>query len=173
MFRIRRRLALRSGVMALVALGLMTIAMSASAVTLKQIKERGYIRIAVSYDIPYGYVDASGHAKGAGPDVAKAVLKSMGIDQIQWVVMPFGSLIPAVKANRVDMAAEEMNTLPQRCRAVDFSIPNTTYGEGLLVKKVTRRTSIPTSSSQKTPVSRLPSCRAPMRCPCFRSWACR
>src|SRR5699024_6378226 len=54
---------------------------------------------------------------------------------IQWTVTEFGSLIPAVKANRVDLVAAEMAILPQRCKAVDYSAPNSTYGEGLMVAK--------------------------------------
>ncbi len=109
---------------------------TAGAVTLKQIKKRGYIRIAVANEIPYGYVDPTGAAKGAGPDVAKAVLKKLGIDSknIQWVVTNFSSLIPGLQANRFDMTASEMAIRPERCKKVIYSEPNTSYGDGLLVK---------------------------------------
>jgi polar amino acid transport system substrate-binding protein len=109
---------------------------TAGAVTLKQIKQRGYIRIAVANEIPYGYVDPSGTAKGAGPDVAKAVVAKLGIDpkNIQWVVTNFSSLIPGLQANRFDMTAAEMAIRPERCKKVVYSEPNTSYGEGLLVK---------------------------------------
>jgi polar amino acid transport system substrate-binding protein len=109
---------------------------TAGAVTLKQIKQRGYIRIAVANEIPYGYVDPSGTAKGAGPDVAKAVVAKLGIDpkNIQWVVTNFSSLIPGLQANRFDMTAAEMAIRPERCKKVAYSEPNTSYGEGLLVK---------------------------------------
>lgn len=133
MLQITKKHALRSGVVALVAFGLMAMTTAASAVTLEQIKERGFVRIAVANEIPYGWVAIGGEAKGAGPDVAAAVLKRMGIEDIQWTVTTFGALIPAVKAGRVDMVAAEMAILPQRCRAVDYSVPNTTYGEGLVV----------------------------------------
>ncbi|HEY8593957.1 MAG TPA: ectoine/hydroxyectoine ABC transporter substrate-binding protein EhuB [Devosiaceae bacterium] len=108
---------------------------AANAVTLKEIKDRGYIRIAVANEIPYGYMDPSGEAKGAGPDVAKAVVKSLGIDpaNIQWVVTNFSSLIPGLQANRFDMTAAEMAIRPERCQKVVYSEPNTSYGEGLLV----------------------------------------
>jgi polar amino acid transport system substrate-binding protein len=110
---------------------------SAGAVTLKDIKDRGYIRIAVANEIPYGYVDPNGDAKGAGPDVAKAVVKALGIepDNIQWVVTNFSSLIPGLQANRFDMTASEMAIRPERCQKVDYTEPNTSYGEGLLVVK--------------------------------------
>lgn len=111
-------------------------AAAANAVTLKEIKDRGYIRIAVANEIPYGYVDPNGDAKGAGPDVAKAVVKQLGIDpeNIQWVVTNFSSLIPGLQANRFDMTAAEMAIRPERCQKVVYSEPNTSYGEGLLVK---------------------------------------
>lgn len=123
------------GVAGVVAISLLGVS-AAGAVTLKQIKERGYIRIAVANEIPYGFVDPSGNANGAGPDVAKAVLGRMGIkpDQIQWVVTNFSSLIPGLLANRFDMTAAEMAIRPERCEKVLYSDPNTSYGEGLLVK---------------------------------------
>lgn len=110
-------------------------ATSANAVTLQEVKDRGYIRIAVANEIPYGYMDPSGEAKGAGPDVAKEVVKALGIDpdNIQWVVTNFSSLIPGLQANRFDMTAAEMAIRPERCQKVVYSEPNTSYGEGLLV----------------------------------------
>lgn len=109
----------------------------ANAVTLKDIQSRGYIRIAVANEIPYGYVDPNGDAKGAGPDVAKAVVQALGIkpENIQWVVTNFSSLIPGLQADRFDMTAAEMAIRPERCQKVIYSEPNTSYGEGLLVEK--------------------------------------
>src|SRR5699024_2465479 len=135
MLRLSRRHAIRTGVAAIVALGLAAVTSTAFAVTLDEIKERGYVRVAVANEIPYGYMGTDGEAHGAGPDVAKAVLAEMGLEDIQWTVTDFGSLIPAVKAGRVDMVAAEMAILPQRCKAVNLSVPDSTYGEGLMVKK--------------------------------------
>lgn len=107
----------------------------ASAESLQQIKARGYVRIAVANEIPYGFIDPSGNAKGAGPDVAKQVMKDLGIPEIQWVATTFGSLIPGLQADRFDMVAAEMAVLPPRCKQVLFSEPDSSYGEGLLVQK--------------------------------------
>ena len=131
-----RRIRSRTLVTALAALAATAMtAAAANAVTLKEIKDRGYIRIAVANEIPYGYVDPNGDAKGAGPDVATAVVKALGIapDNIQWVVTNFSSLIPGLQANRFDMTAAEMAIRPERCQKVVYSEPNTSYGEGLLV----------------------------------------
>ncbi|HEY9280979.1 MAG TPA: ectoine/hydroxyectoine ABC transporter substrate-binding protein EhuB [Eoetvoesiella sp.] len=105
----------------------------ASAASLQQIKEKGVVRIAVANEIPYGYMDMSGQAKGAGPDVATQIMKQLGVKKIEWSTTSFGSLIPGLKANRFDMVAAEMAILPQRCQEVLFSEPNSSYGEGLLV----------------------------------------
>ena len=111
------------------------LAVSAHAASLEQIKKDGYIRGASANEVPYSYMDESGAAKGIGPDVAAAVLKSMGVKEVEWTVTPFGSLIPGLKAKRFDFVAAEQNILPERCKQVQFTMPNSSYGEGLLVPK--------------------------------------
>lgn len=109
------------------------LAGQAAAASLQEIKDRGTVRIAVANEIPYGYMDLDGQAKGVGPDTAKHVMEQLGISKIEWVTTNFGSLIPGLRANRFDMVAAEMAILPQRCKEVLFSEPNSSYGEGLLV----------------------------------------
>ena len=106
---------------------------TAHAASLEEIQESGTIRIAVANEIPYGYVDPSGEAKGAGPDVAKHIAEQLGIENIEWVTTQFSSLIPGLQADQFDMVAAEMAVLPDRCQQVIYSEPNTSYGEGLLV----------------------------------------
>src|ERR1700744_5742038 len=118
------------------AIGLaLGLAASAHAAELSQIKKDGYIRGASANEVPYSFMDENGAAKGIGPDVAAAVLKSMGVGEIDWSVTPFGSLIPGLKAKRFDFVAAEQNILPDRCKQVQFTTPNSSYGEGLLVPK--------------------------------------
>ncbi|MCW5692919.1 MAG: ectoine/hydroxyectoine ABC transporter substrate-binding protein EhuB [Pseudolabrys sp.] len=107
---------------------------TANATTLKDIQSQGYIRAATANEVPYGYMDADGKAKGIGPEVAIAVLNKLGVKEIDWTVTPFGSLIPGLKAKRYDFVAAEMNILPDRCKQVTFTEPNSSYGEGFLVK---------------------------------------
>lgn len=102
------------------------------AASLEDLRDKGSIRVAIADEEPYGYMD-NGEARGPGPDVARHVLKEIGIDHIEWQVVPFGELIPGLQEGRFDMAAAEMAVLPERCRKVIYSEPNTTYGEGLLV----------------------------------------
>ena len=101
---------------------------------LDEIQESGSIHIATANEIPYGWIDENGDARGIGPDVAEAVLENMGVTDIEWTVTEFGSLIPGLIANRFDMVAAEQAVLPARCQQVDFSTVTSSYGEGLLVQ---------------------------------------
>ncbi|GAA0570197.1 ectoine/hydroxyectoine ABC transporter substrate-binding protein EhuB [Halomonas salifodinae] len=115
-------------------LSLVAITQAATATDLEEIRERGSIRIAVADEVPYGYLDENGEGRGAGPEVARHVLGELGIENIEWVVTAFGDLIPGLEEGRFDMAAAEMAIRPARCERVLFSAPNTSYGEGLLVR---------------------------------------
>ncbi len=106
---------------------------AAAQTTLDDIVERGYIQIATANEVPYGFVNAAGEAEGIAPDVATAVLESLGVTDVQWVVTQFGSLIPGLMADRFDMVAAEQAILPDRCSQVLFSTPSSSYGEGMLV----------------------------------------
>lgn len=103
--------------------------------SLEEIKARGIFRAGIQNERPYSYIDADGNAKGLGPEVALEVLKRIGIDQVDFVVVPFSSLIPGLRANRWDMVAGQQTIKPERCEVVSFSNPMSTSGEALLVKK--------------------------------------
>jgi polar amino acid transport system substrate-binding protein len=119
------------GLTGLLSLGLV----QASATTLEQAKGDGFVRGANANEKPYAFMDADGNAKGIGPEVAAEVWKALGVKDIAWSVTPFGTLIPGLKARRYDFVGAEMNILPDRCKQVSFTEPNSSYGEGLLVPK--------------------------------------
>jgi polar amino acid transport system substrate-binding protein len=121
--------------LAAAAITMLAVCGTAQAATLEQIRQSGTVRIAVANEIPYGYMDLKGQARGAGPDVAAQIMKELGVKKIDWVTTSFDSLIPGLQADRFDMVAAEMAILPQRCQQVLFSEPNSSYGEGLLVPK--------------------------------------
>lgn len=125
----------KTAVIAAVAAAAAMVTGTAFGASLAQIKKRGFIRIAIANEIPYGYVDLNGNAKGAGPDVATYIVHQLGIKDINWVTTTFSSLIPGLQADRFDMVAAEMAINPDRCKKVIYSEPNSSYGEGLLVKK--------------------------------------
>ncbi|WP_416140268.1 ectoine/hydroxyectoine ABC transporter substrate-binding protein EhuB [Halomonas sp. HK25] len=113
---------------------LLALASASGATPLDEIRERGSIRIAVANEVPYGYLDAEGQPRGAGPEVAQHLIETLEIGEIEWVEIDFGELMAGLRAGEFDMAAAEMAILPERCALVLYSEPNTTYGEGLLVR---------------------------------------
>lgn len=117
------------------AAAFVALTVPSQAVTVDDLKSAGFVRGATANEVPYGYMDASGAAKGIGPDVAAAIFKKLGIEEVDWTVTPFGSLIPGLKAKRFEFVAAEQNILPDRCKQVQFSVANSSYGEGLLVPK--------------------------------------
>lgn len=129
---------LKESMSAFTALALLLLGLSgnvAGAASLEELQDKGSIRVAIADEEPYGYMDDNGNAKGPGPDVARHVLGELGIEDIEWIVTSFGDLIPGLQEERFDMAAAEMAVLPERCEKIIYSEPNTTYGEGLLVKQ--------------------------------------
>ncbi|MFT0533453.1 ectoine/hydroxyectoine ABC transporter substrate-binding protein EhuB [Castellaniella hirudinis] len=124
---------LKNGFLAAATLAALGLAGGSQAADLAEIQQSGTLRVAVANEIPYGYMDLDGQAKGVGPDVIQHIADALGIQNIQWTTTSFGSLIPGLQADRYDVVAAEMAILPQRCQQVGFSEPDSSYGEGLLV----------------------------------------
>lgn len=108
---------------------------AAAQSTLEKAREQGYIRVGFANEAPYGYATPSGELTGEAPEVAKAVLKKIGIEEVDGVLTEFGSLIPGLKAGRFDIIAAGMFITPQRCEQVQFSEPSYGIGQAFLVKE--------------------------------------
>ncbi|MDQ0472110.1 ectoine/hydroxyectoine ABC transporter substrate-binding protein EhuB [Labrys wisconsinensis] len=102
--------------------------------TLDDIRARGFARAAIHNEPPYAFMTPDGTAAGVGPEVMTAVLKRLGVEQIDWVVTPFSTLIPGLKAGRWDVVAAQQSIFPERCQQVNFGNPTSTAAEALLVK---------------------------------------
>ncbi len=102
--------------------------------TWERLQESGVVRIGYANEAPYGYIDSStGEITGEAPQIARVVLKRMGVDRIEPVVTEFGSLIPGLKAGRFDIIAAGMYITPQRAQEIDFSNPTYAIGEAFIV----------------------------------------
>ena len=135
------KLTRRAAVSCLSILGLATViglsfAGSADAeTTLERARKNGYIRVGFANEAPFGYATPEGKLTGEAPEVAKAVLKKMGINQVDGVLTEFGSLIPGLKAGRFDIIAAGMFINPKRCQEINFSEPSYGIGQAFLVPK--------------------------------------
>jgi polar amino acid transport system substrate-binding protein len=121
-----------------IAVSIATVAMSLPAAaqdTLERAREQGYIRVGFANEAPYGYATPSGELTGESPEVVKAILKKMGIPEVDGVLTEFGSLIPGLKAGRFDIIAAGMFITPKRCEQIAFSEPTYGIGQAFLVKE--------------------------------------
>jgi polar amino acid transport system substrate-binding protein len=100
---------------------------------LENARSAGSIRIGIAGEEPYGFTDVSGNVTGEAPEVARIVLEAMGIAEVQAEQVDFGSLIPALNANRYDMVCAGMNITAERCGQAAFSIPDYTAFTAFLV----------------------------------------
>jgi polar amino acid transport system substrate-binding protein len=103
--------------------------------TLEKIQKQGVVRIGYANEAPYAFVDEkTGRLTGEAPEIARVVLRQMGVERVEGVLTEFGSLIPGLKAKRFDIIAAGMYILPKRCREIAFSNPTYRIGEAFLVK---------------------------------------
>ncbi|MBZ7924276.1 ectoine/hydroxyectoine ABC transporter substrate-binding protein EhuB [Ensifer adhaerens] len=130
---ISRRYALKAVVLALAATSFAVSAHAES--TLERARAAGYIRIGFANEAPFGFATPDGKLSGEAPEVAKAVLKRMGIAEVDGVLTEFGSLIPGLKAGRFDIIAAGMFINPKRCGEIAFSEPSYGIGQAMLVPK--------------------------------------
>ncbi len=86
-------------------------------------KKQGYLRVAIANEPPYTKVTADGNVTGCEPDVFRAVVKSMGIPDIQGLVTPYNGMIPGLKANRWDAITAGLFMKQSRCAEVAYSEP--------------------------------------------------
>jgi len=86
-------------------------------------KKQGYLRVGIANEPPYTKVSADGEVTGCEPDVFRAVVKSMGIADIQGIITPYNGMIPGLKANRWDAITAGLFMKESRCAEVLYSEP--------------------------------------------------
>jgi polar amino acid transport system substrate-binding protein len=87
---------------------------------------RKTIRVGVVQAEPWGFKDpVSGKWTGLIPAYAKAVADALGVN-LELVEVTWGSAIPAIQANKIDMMPS-MTVTPQRAMAIDYTNAPITY----------------------------------------------
>lgn len=131
-----RRMVLKGlAAVAVAATALGALAAGAQAETLLERAKAGEtIKIGFSNEPPYAYPGDNNEALGFVNVVGLDVLKSMGIENVEYVVTEWGSLIPGLNANRFDIITGGMYVLPKRCANVAFTEPMGVFAEAFLVK---------------------------------------
>ncbi|MDX1658526.1 MAG: ectoine/hydroxyectoine ABC transporter substrate-binding protein EhuB [Nitriliruptorales bacterium] len=102
---------------------------------LAELREEGSITIGIANEVPYGYIDDDGEPAGAAPDVAKAVLEELGIEEVNAEVVEFGQLIGGLQAGQFDMIAAGMYINQERAEQILFSDPDYCITESFAVEE--------------------------------------
>jgi polar amino acid transport system substrate-binding protein len=100
---------------------------------LANLRKAGTIKIGIAGEQPYGYTDSSGRVTGEAPEVARAIFKKLGINNVTAQQTDFDTLIQGLNANQYDMVAAGMNITPTRCQNAAFSVPDYTALVAFLV----------------------------------------
>jgi polar amino acid transport system substrate-binding protein len=103
--------------------------------TLEKAQRLGYVTIGFANEKPYAYKTTDGELTGEAVEVARAILKNLGINEIKGELTEFGSLISGLNAKRFDMITAGMFVNPKRAKQVAFADPEYSIGESLAVKK--------------------------------------
>jgi polar amino acid transport system substrate-binding protein len=89
---------------------------------LDKIKQAGVIKVGTSADYPpFEYVDESGKKVGFDIELMEEIARRMGV-KVEWVDMPFDSLIAGVQEGKIDISISAFNYTEERDQVVDFSI---------------------------------------------------
>lgn len=128
-----RRLVVKTTVAVAAAVAAFAVLPAQAESTLERAKANGYIRVGFANEAPFGFATPDGKLTGEAPEVAKAVLAKLGIEQVDGVLTEFGSLIPGLKAGRFDIIAAGMFINPKRCAEINFSEPSYGIGQAMLV----------------------------------------
>ncbi|WP_284140850.1 MULTISPECIES: ectoine/hydroxyectoine ABC transporter substrate-binding protein EhuB [unclassified Virgibacillus] len=102
--------------------------------SLEKLKEAGKVTVGFANEKPYAY-EEDGELKGAAVDIAKAVFKELGIEEVDGKLSEFGQLVSGLNARKFDVVTAGMAIKPDRCENVAFGDPEMKYGEGLIVQK--------------------------------------
>ncbi len=107
-----------------------------AAVMWEELQERGTIRIGSSPDWPpFEYLDPeTGKFTGFEVELMEMIAARLGFD-VEWREMGFETIIPEVKAKKIDMGISGFSTKPERMEEVQFTMPHSiTEGQVVMLK---------------------------------------
>ena len=121
------------------AIGILAMAVTSgfafAGEALDRIKKDGVVRIGLNNQYPFAFKEPDGSLSGFAYETTKAVFAAIGVQKIEPVVMDWASMIPGLKANRIDVIVAGMFIRPARCEQVAFSNPDYQAFDTLIVLK--------------------------------------
>lgn len=105
------------------ALLMSSLAHTAMADQLDDIKKAGKIRVAIAMGTPlFSYTDANLQPAGSDVDTAKLFAKDLGV-QLEIVPVTNAARVPTLQAKRADVVIADLSITPERQQVIDFSVP--------------------------------------------------
>lgn len=95
---------------------------------------RDLIRVGYAVEAPFAYLDRDGALTGESVEVAREVIRRLGIARTEWVQTAFPDLLDGLSAGRFDVVAAGMFVTADRSRRALFSQPTFRVRQGLLVQ---------------------------------------
>ena len=103
---------------------------------LDRIRNDGRVKVGFANEAPFGFRDKSGNLTGEAPELARAIFKAMGVNQMEPVLAKsFDALIPGLAAQQYDIIAAGMFITPERGQQIAFSNPDYFGSNAFFVKK--------------------------------------
>ena len=111
-----------------------SLAADSASPVLARIVKSGQLRVGMSGNqIPLNMTSKSGEIIGLEPDLAHLLAGAMGVEA-KLVIKPFGELLPALKAGKIDLVMSGMTITPERNLQVAFVGPYFVSGKSILTK---------------------------------------
>lgn len=112
-----------------------TAAAGPAAVTFEEALKSKSIKVGYAEEAPWAFVDENGKLTGAAPTVVRAVLKRLGIDNVEGEATQFDIIIDNLRAKKYALTAAGLYINPGRCKTSQFAIPDIKVGLAFLVEK--------------------------------------
>ncbi|MCK1292034.1 transporter substrate-binding domain-containing protein [Bradyrhizobium sp. 30] len=130
---------MKTRVYKLLSVASVSLILSASTVAagplLDRIKEGKPIRFGFSISQPASFVGKDGKPDGMVNVFVVGVLRKMGYTNVEAVQMDWGSLTPALQADRIDIITSGMYITKTRCANIEFADPAYVVPDVLVVLK--------------------------------------
>lgn len=82
----------------------------------------------------FGLASVPGGRQGYEPAVAALLAEELG-RELEWVIMPWGEMLPSVQRHEVDAVLCGQGIIPSREEQVDFTRPYGVFHEGVLIRR--------------------------------------
>ena len=115
---------------------MLTLPVYGNAEALDDVKKNGKIIVAIDPTFaPFEYTDSTGKIVGYDPELIELAAAGMGV-KVEYRVMAFSGIIPALIAGSVDMTPT-LNVTPERALRIDYVIPTASSVNAVIALKGT------------------------------------